>query len=183
MLRTRPTLSMPDTGEHFEFQTSARTGDGVFRFRWTLAPGRKGPPPHRHRHETETFAIVSGRMTLWVGGEKREVGPGDVVAVPPGTTHRFLNHGSEPVVVDVSLDGTRQEDVLLSAVRLLDGREQLPGGEGFRHFLHALRMEGISTPVPAIDVLLRGLARLLRVPEYPPLEGWDEEPAPERVST
>jgi hypothetical protein len=28
------------TGERFEFQTSAKTGEGVFRFRWTL-PGEQ----------------------------------------------------------------------------------------------------------------------------------------------
>lgn len=168
------TVTNPRSGEHFEFQSSGHRGDGVFRFRWTLAPGKKGPPPHQHKHETETFAIVSGRMTIWVGGERREVGPGDVVAVPPRTWHRFWNHTDEPVVVDVSMDGTLQEDVFTSAVRLLDGREDLSAKQGFLHFLHSVRLEGLSTGVSAIDWLMRGLAWLLRVPEYPPLEDWDE---------
>ena len=54
----------------------------------------------------------------------------------------------EPVVVDVMLDGPLQEDALLSAVRLQGDRDAIPFGEGFRHFLHAIRHESIATPVP-----------------------------------
>ncbi|MCO4762413.1 MAG: cupin domain-containing protein [Myxococcales bacterium] len=175
MTSEKPTLVMEDSGEHFEFLNSAHSGDGTFRFRWTLAPGRKGPPPHSHPHETETFAIVSGRMHMWIGGKKREVGPGDVVAVPPETTHRFHNFGSEPVVVDVSLDGPLQEDILLSMVRLQTERGTVSGGTLFLHALDSVRSEGIYT-FPVLNTVLRALAWLLRAPKFPPLERWDESP-------
>lgn len=106
------TLSMPSSGEEFVLLSSARRADGLFRFRWTLAPGKKGPPPHVHPHETETFHVRSGRLSVWLDGVRHDCGPGDLVAARPGVLHRFLNPGDEPVVVEVTLDGTLQEDNL-----------------------------------------------------------------------
>jgi quercetin dioxygenase-like cupin family protein len=155
-------LATPDTGEHFAFQTSARSGDGLFRFRWTLDAGRKGPPPHAHPDETESFEIISGTLRVWLGGEERVCRPGDVFAVPPGVVHSFLNEGPEPVVADVSLDGPRQEDLFVPLALLLDGRTKPTAGETLRNLVQVGETRAISTGYRAVDATFMGLVWLLK---------------------
>lgn len=103
-------MSLDMTGERFEYLTSASADDGLFRFRWTLAAGKKGPPEHIHPDETETFHVESGVLEVWLRETKHVLRPGDRLAVPPNVPHRFNNPGPEPMVAVVSLDGTRSED-------------------------------------------------------------------------
>ena len=68
----------------------AGSGNGLSRL--LLAVGRLGAadngPTHLHRGE-EVLHVVSGRLLVRVGDERRECGPGDVVAVPAGAWHGF----------------------------------------------------------------------------------------------
>ncbi len=63
-------------------------------------------PVHQHGGKHETFFIVKGRVRMTVEGEEREMGPGDTLAVSPGTKHGFrglkpalLLEASQPCVV------------------------------------------------------------------------------------
>ena len=57
------------------------------------APGGAIP---LHRHTDEEFFIVhGGRGTYTVGAATIEAGPGDVVLIPSGVPHRFVNNGHE----------------------------------------------------------------------------------------
>ena len=49
-------------------------------------------PHHSHPYEHENF-IVDGRGEVFFEGEWRELGPGDVVFVPPGVQHQYRNTG------------------------------------------------------------------------------------------
>jgi mannose-6-phosphate isomerase-like protein (cupin superfamily) len=51
------------------------------------------------RHETveQTFVAVSGRGEVLLEGERRPFAPGDIVVVPPGTRHNFVNVGAAPL--------------------------------------------------------------------------------------
>jgi quercetin dioxygenase-like cupin family protein len=51
-----------------------------------------GPPLHRHPYE-EVFIIQQGSATFTVDGETIEAGEGDIVIVPAGAKHRFVNSG------------------------------------------------------------------------------------------
>lgn len=53
-----------------------------------MLPGQDHPEQYHNRKE-ETFVVLHGRMTLWLDGAEREVGPGDVVTVNRGVRHRF----------------------------------------------------------------------------------------------
>jgi mannose-6-phosphate isomerase-like protein (cupin superfamily) len=54
-------------------------------------PGR-GPSLHTHPYE-EVLIILEGQATLDDGDEKRDVGAGDVVLIPAGQPHGFVNSG------------------------------------------------------------------------------------------
>lgn len=79
--------------------------------RWSLmtydvAPRPAGEPaaygPHLHREIEETFVVEAGRLSFLLGEEVRELGPGDVVRVPPGVRHGFANLSGAPVRLLVS---------------------------------------------------------------------------------
>ena len=58
-------------------------------------PG-SGPRLHRHPYE-EVFVVQEGRATYVVGERELEVRAGDVVVVPAGLAHRFVNSGDGPL--------------------------------------------------------------------------------------
>jgi mannose-6-phosphate isomerase-like protein (cupin superfamily) len=52
---------------------------------------------HFHRQTEEIYFITHGRGRLRVAGTERVVGPGDAIALPPGTRHKVWNTGDEPL--------------------------------------------------------------------------------------
>lgn len=51
-------------------------------------------------HEVDQIlTFVSGVGEAIVGGERRDVAPGDLVVVPAGTKHNFRNTGPNPLVL------------------------------------------------------------------------------------
>jgi quercetin dioxygenase-like cupin family protein len=58
------------------------------------APGF-GPPLHRHA-ETEIFRVLKGRYLYEVDGRRFVAEAGDVVRVPGGAAHAFVNIGAAP---------------------------------------------------------------------------------------
>src|ERR687897_680734 len=53
--------------------------------------GRRGnmPPLHVHRHDDETFYVLEGELTLFVGGEQIVLGPGQAALAPRDVPHAY----------------------------------------------------------------------------------------------
>lgn len=62
-----------------------------------LAPGT-ATTPHHHAVTEEIYYILSGTALMTLAGESRPVGPGDAIAIPPGTRHTIRNTGPEELV-------------------------------------------------------------------------------------
>jgi mannose-6-phosphate isomerase-like protein (cupin superfamily) len=60
------------------------------------APPGRGPGLHKHPYE-EVFIVQEGRGTFTVGAEELEAGPGDILIVPAGEPHAFVNSGDGPL--------------------------------------------------------------------------------------
>lgn len=56
------------------------------------APPGRGPGLHKHPYE-EVFVTLEGTATVLADGEEIQVGPGDIVIVPPHTPHAFTSTG------------------------------------------------------------------------------------------
>jgi quercetin dioxygenase-like cupin family protein len=102
-LQTLPPLHRPadegDTywgpGDRYRFiVTGAETGGAYFAMEAWVPPGG-GPPLHIHTGEDETFYVVEGEASIWLGDAKITAGIGDFVNVPRGTIHGFRNEGTE----------------------------------------------------------------------------------------
>ena len=54
-------------------------------------PGQ-GPRLHRHPYD-ESWVVQEGNLTFYAGDDRHQVGPGDVIVVPPAVPHKFVNNG------------------------------------------------------------------------------------------
>lgn len=61
----------------------------------TWDPGSSPPPPHFHPAQDEHFEVTSGRLTAVVGGQERQLGPGDTIEILRRTPHKMWNPGNE----------------------------------------------------------------------------------------
>ncbi|HVX14332.1 MAG TPA: cupin domain-containing protein [Pirellulales bacterium] len=59
-----------------------------------LPPGAS-TTPHYHPHTEEIYYILVGSGQMRLGEETRQVGPGDAIAIPPGSIHQITNTGQE----------------------------------------------------------------------------------------
>ena len=60
------------------------------------APPGSGPRLHRHPYE-EVFVVQEGSATFTAGDEVIEARGGQVVVVPAGVAHKFVNSGAGPL--------------------------------------------------------------------------------------
>ena len=59
---------------------------------WWLDPHTAGPGAHSHP-EDDVFYVLAGTMSVRLGDEWTDAGPGSFVLVPGGVTHDFENRG------------------------------------------------------------------------------------------
>ena|SRR5215211_6447186 len=57
------------------------------------APPESGPKLHSHPYE-EIFIVQEGQVTFTAGGETIEAAAGQIVIVPAGSPHKFVNSGT-----------------------------------------------------------------------------------------
>jgi quercetin dioxygenase-like cupin family protein len=76
---------------------------------WRYDPGAKGRR-HKHRFQEETFVVLSGELTMYLGEppERHDVPIGGLVHVDAGTPLQTANHGDEDLLLYVY--GTPPED-------------------------------------------------------------------------
>ena len=67
---------------------------------WRYEPGARGRR-HRHTIQEETFVVLSGTLSMYVGEppERHDIPPGGVVHVEPGTPLQSVNHGDQELLV------------------------------------------------------------------------------------
>ena len=94
--------------EHFTIATVAEQSADFRRVLWTgehsqlvimtIPPGGEiGEETHEDTDQILTF--VSGTGEARVGGATKKVAQGDLVVVPAGTKHNFVNTGPNPLVL------------------------------------------------------------------------------------
>lgn len=54
---------------------------------------------HYHPRTEEIYYVLRGRGLMTLGDDRREVGPGDGILIPPGTRHTIRNIADAPLVI------------------------------------------------------------------------------------
>ncbi|MCZ4602392.1 cupin domain-containing protein [Streptomyces sp. Lzd4kr] len=78
-------------GDTYSVLLSSEETSGKMGMIEALVPAEAGPPPHTHHNEDECFILVEGRLEVTAGDQTYEVGPGGVVYIPQGTSHKYRN--------------------------------------------------------------------------------------------
>jgi mannose-6-phosphate isomerase-like protein (cupin superfamily) len=85
---------LPFVGMSHEF-VGEKHGVNISFFLVNAPPGR-GPRLHRHNYD-EVIVVQEGRAAVTAGNEQHEVKAGDIVVIPAGTPHKFVNSGDTPL--------------------------------------------------------------------------------------
>ncbi|MYZ44739.1 cupin domain-containing protein [Achromobacter sp. KS-M25] len=106
---TEPPLLIPAIGLSLRVPLPPEmTGGSMTAIETVNMPGF-GPPLHRHR-ETEIFRVLEGCYLFHCDGREFEAGEGDVVTIPGGAAHTFVNISDKParqfIVITPGLDAT-----------------------------------------------------------------------------
>jgi mannose-6-phosphate isomerase-like protein (cupin superfamily) len=84
-----PYLPGAEVGRHTNKITGERSDGRLFQALMRYPRG-SAPPVHIHHDADETFFVLDGEMTIFVGDERFECGPGDFIFGPRGVSHAFL---------------------------------------------------------------------------------------------
>ena len=94
--------------DHFEIAKTAEKSADFRRVLWTgehtqlvimTIPPKGEIGVETHDENDQILSFVSGLGKAVVDGKTKKVGPGDVVVVPAGVRHNFLNDGPNPLVL------------------------------------------------------------------------------------
>ena len=88
-------IAIPAIGLDLFVRMAPAASTGAFSIIETInAPG-KGPPRHRHP-EAEIFRVLEGRYLYEMDGRQFYAETGDVVSIPGGAEHGFVNVTDKP---------------------------------------------------------------------------------------
>lgn len=80
-------------GINYIVDGSASASIGLFEL--TVPPGSNVPPPHSHSNNEECVYVLDGTLRYTVGGDTRDLSPGQSMSTPKGVVHAFSNPFTE----------------------------------------------------------------------------------------
>ena len=84
----------------------------------TFPAGRRGPPPHVHRRQADSFYVLEGELALLLDDDKVRAPAGSVVVAPPNVVHTFWNPGPRPArYLNFHTPGERFDTYLIEGPR------------------------------------------------------------------
>jgi transcriptional regulator with XRE-family HTH domain len=87
------------SGVMWERLTTASDPDVEFLYVTYEVGGASSPEHEFQRHGGHEWGFVlQGTLTVTIGFDDYDVGPGDAVSIASTTPHRLVNHGAEPVL-------------------------------------------------------------------------------------
>jgi quercetin dioxygenase-like cupin family protein len=87
--RADPGSSVWSLGCLFTVLADSEETGGRFALIESLSPKGAEPPRHIHSREDETFYVLEGQITFYVGEETYEASPGAFVCAPRGVPHSY----------------------------------------------------------------------------------------------
>ncbi len=77
------------------WKANGRDNESRFDFLVSEVAYRSGPELHLHSTQEDTFYVLDGVLTVQLGDDIFELGPGDFGTAPPGVPHSFTNTRTE----------------------------------------------------------------------------------------
>lgn len=104
---------LPHSETAHRFEGSSNGGAEVSFF---LIDSDRGGGPDLHTHPyAEVFVIQEGEVTFTAGGETIEAGAGQILVVPAGVPHKYVNSGAGRAShIDIHASGSMETEWLES---------------------------------------------------------------------
>ena len=152
-----------------------RRSDGeVLEIEALYRPGAARPPAAYHPKQEERIDVVSGRLAVTLAGERRVLGAGESITVPPGVPHEVACDGDEETQAVLTLrPGLRTEALFRVLYGLTREGKLRPTSLGgilrFAAIAHEFRNElALAGPPRLVQTILFGalapIGRLLLGP-------------------
>jgi quercetin dioxygenase-like cupin family protein len=125
-------IEIPHTGEKFVFvETTDQTAGERLVLDFYINPGQFSPRPHLHADVEERVHVHSGRVSLTLGGETKEYGPGESAVVPMQVPHGLEAVGDEQLHMTIEVVPASAFEPLFETVFGLyrDGKSDARGRE------------------------------------------------------
>lgn len=180
MAHAGDTIENPVDGQRIMFvRTVEDSGGDELAIELFTPPGTSAVPAHLHLAAEETYEVLAGTLGVWVGSkrQRRTVGPGGRVALPPRVAHQHWNAGPDLLHVVNTFRPAGNLELGLQATFGLarDGKAGKDGRpKSLLDTMLILELLGIvpaGLPVPLGRALVRGAAatarRLGRQEHYP----------------
>jgi len=92
-------MSIRNIVEAKEWFQVLQTGERSQTAMMTLQPGdATGEKAEAHKHSDQVLLMLEGELSGEVGRERPRVKKGDVIIIPAGVKHRFVNRGDAPAI-------------------------------------------------------------------------------------
>ncbi|TCR62543.1 quercetin dioxygenase-like cupin family protein [Bosea sp. BK604] len=144
-----PPILVPAIGLELSVRLPPTTNRGAMTVIETVnAPGY-GPPRHRHP-ETELFRVMEGRYLYEIDGRRFFADAGDLVSVPGGASHGFVNVTDRPArQLIMILPGLDAERFFTELGEIM--QHGVPDRARLNEFGRRWNMEFLGPPVNAGD--------------------------------
>jgi len=110
-------------GDVYRFLATGDETNGKYAMLEALVPPGGGPPPHIHSREEESFCVLEGELTIYLGERRLAARPGTFANVPVGTLHYFRNESDKPVRFLITLAPAGLENMFFEIAQPVE-----PGG-------------------------------------------------------
>jgi len=122
------------------------SGGSVAMFEFDVPAGAKVPIAHSHDAYEETIYGLQGTLTWTVGGQRSELGAGEVLCIPRGVVHRFENmHNTDTRMLAVVTPGVLGPDYFREIAAVIAA--SAGGPPNLAAAAEVMRRHGL-TPVP-----------------------------------
>ena len=92
-------MKVTNISEAKEWFEVLQTGERSQTAMMTLAPGdASGDKAEAHEKSDQVLLILDGELTGDVGDQRPHLKKGDVIIIPAGVKHRFVNRATKPAV-------------------------------------------------------------------------------------
>ncbi len=119
-----PDLRYPSGNTVDYLATGASTNGQFGLYRWNMGATQGGADPHFHRTISESFFVLSGKVSLYNGDAWRDGTPGDFLFVPEGGIHAFRNTSGVPAsMLILFAPGAPREGYFEGLVEMAQGKE------------------------------------------------------------
>jgi quercetin dioxygenase-like cupin family protein len=142
-------IAIPAIGLDLIVHMSPAASGGAFTIIETInAPG-KGPPRHKH-NEAEIFRVLEGRYLYEMDGRRFYAETGDVISIPGGAEHGFINVTDKParqyILIAPALDASAFFTELAEVMR-----NGAPDKSELNRFGAKWRVEFLGPPLSLAD--------------------------------